>query len=43
MAVERDRYASLEEGIECTVDIFISVLAKLIATKMFKVNLIDLL
>lgn len=38
MAVERGRYPSLKEGIECTVDIFIAVLAKLIATKKFKVR-----
>ena len=37
VAVERDRYASLIEGIEFTVDIFIAALTKLIAVKKIKV------
>ena len=38
VAVERDRYASIIEGIECTVDVFIATLKKLIALKKFKVS-----
>lgn len=40
VAVERDRYASLIEGIEFTVDIFIAALTKLIAVKKIKVRML---
>jgi hypothetical protein len=38
VAVERDRYASVSEGIDKTVDIFCNVLSKLLKTRKFKVG-----
>jgi hypothetical protein len=38
LAIERDRYSSIKEGIEKTVDIFIAVLKKLIAVQKIKVH-----
>ena len=38
VAVERDRYASLVEGMERTIDIFLAALVKIIAVKKFNVR-----
>ena len=38
VAVERDRYASLAEGMERTIDIFLAALVKIIAVKKFNVS-----
>jgi hypothetical protein len=38
VAVERDRYASLVEGMERTVDIFLAAIVKIIAAKKFNVR-----
>ena len=38
IAVERDHYASLKEGMERTIDVFIAALVKIIAKKKFNVR-----
>ena len=40
LALERDRYASIEEGMEHTIGIFCTVLTKLIRKRRFKVFII---
>ena len=39
IAVERDHYASLKEGMERTIDVFVAALVKIIAKKKFNVRL----
>lgn len=38
IAVERDHYASLKEGMERTIDVFVAALVKIIAKKKFNVR-----